>query len=437
MNTTAAYEPIGDREIRRTQALAWLVLVVGALLCALIALGVPFLAYRYVRTATVSESAAVEAKAGSVTIESPSGVRVPLQGGEPERVIEGSMISTDASSRAFAQLPDGSTFSLEPNSRVTLMRLRRSRFAVGEARPLVHLYFEAEPGLEARLQVGAAWGEVDYRITTVRGAVSLAPEARARLVLADNLLKVVATDGRVTVSSDGQMIALSGDQRAEVGSGLGLQGPLPAIEDRLANADFESFGTGGASDVPGWSFDRQGHGVHGAPDPGVARQERLPDGRAVISFRRIGSGGNPGTMLYYQRLSDEDVSTSAFVGISSTLRVDSQSLAGGGTQRTEFPVILNLVYESATGEDFRWRIGFYAVAPGDQDPNLADLQRFDRLVPLGEWYKLGTGNLLDAANPLGFAQQDLPRPARLRRFEIVASGHDYQSDVDSVGVWVK
>ncbi len=427
---------LAPREVQRVQALAWAVLGLGTLLFGALAIGLPALALHYARSATSGERAIVEPKLGSVAVQSPAGMPILLQGAEPREVSEGSWISTDSTSKAFVQFADGSTLHLAPTTRVQLLAVRRSRFRIGRQPRHIRIRAEPEPGAEARLSAGAAWGDTAYAIVTAHGVVDLQPEARIRLRLTADQLTVVVTSGEAYLSRGQARVKLATDQRAVAQGERDLHGPLPALENRLRNPDFAQSAaeTQGPAD---WTFDRQVSPTIARSDPGRALNELLPDGRSVLTFERLGSQGTPGTMLYAQSLEHLDVSECTYIGISATLRITFQSLPGGGTQRTEFPVILNLVYESASGDDYRWRVGFYARPPLPDDPHLAEIQAYDVQVPMAEWYRFQSGNLLAEANPFGFAARQLPIPVRLRRCEIVASGHDYGSQIDEIGLWLK
>jgi hypothetical protein len=54
----------------------------------------------------------------------------------------------------------------------------------------------------------------------------------------------------------------------------------------------------------------------------------------------------------------------------------------------------------------------------------------DVLVPLGEWYTFDSGELRDGRSPYAPGRQ----PIRLRRIELKASGHDFDTRIDSVSV---
>ncbi len=423
-------------EVQRVQALAWVLIALGTLAATVLAIGGPLLALGYARSATSADRATVEPKVGSVAVQSPAGMPILLQGFEPREVGEGSWISTDGTSKAFVQFADGSTLHLAPTSRVQLMTVRRNRFRFGRQPRQIRIWAEPNSEAESRFSAGVAWGDTEYTILTPHATVAVRPEGRVRFRLSRDSLTVVVAAGEAEVNRGSERITLLTDQRAVVERGGSLRGPLPALENRLYNAEFAQVASESSTPV-GWTFDRQVPAATARSDPGRALVERLPDGRRVLAFDRQGAGGTPGTLLYTQSLEHLDAGDCSYLGVSATLRITVQSLPGGGTERTEFPAILNLVYESASGDDYRWRVGFYAQPPRPDDPRRMELEAYDVQVPMAEWYRFESGNLLEQANPFGFAAHQLPVPVRFRRFEIVASGHDFASQVDEVGLWLK
>lgn len=439
MSATLPEIRTSDAERRRIQAVAWVVLLSALVIFILGAVGLPLLGLRYLRTATVAEKAVAEPRQGSLTLESVAGTRVLREGERSQVLFEGTTVSTYGQSSGFVRFFDGATLSLKSNVRVTVHRMRRPRFAafaVDQVPRQIEIVAVTQSEAQAELVVGTTWGDNEFVVTIPgRGQVLLAPESHARLVFANDRLKVLTTDGHVTVrNADGAVIVPAG-QRSEVSAVGPPLPPVDALENILVNGDFDEPPT----EANGWTFER----YPSSPlvlVPGRSRHQIVAGGRTVISFERLGSSGSSADMYYRQLLGDADVASSSFVGVSATVRVASQSLAGGGqaTPPTEFPVILKLIFESGSIE-YTWSVGLYAEPPEPDDPQAALLEEKHVRVPLGEWFEFDSGNLLDTDNRLGFAQRvpPLARPAHLRRFEVVASGHDYESQVDSAGVWVK
>jgi hypothetical protein len=422
---------------QRIQLVAWSVLLAAFAVFVTLAAGLPWLGLRYVQGATVSQHADVEARSGTVALEM-AGDRALLDAGAgARRLAEGAAVVTGADpDRAFARFFDGSTVTAGPNTRLTLVGMRRPRFAGGPDGRVVRLRAEpVRPDSPAQLCAGTTWGALTFDVHTPRGDVRVAPESRARLDLRPDGLRVTSLDGQVTLRGGGREVVLERDQRSEIGLSGGPTAPVPAIENLLVNGDFRL-------SAGGWIFDRAPAPAQvDLPDPGDARNSLSADGRHVLHFERSGSAGSPADLWFTQRLEGYPVSAASFLGISATLRVLGQSLAGGGSQGTEFPLILRLIGEGPGGEEVRWEAGFYVTDPEPDPETPAEVLPLARApippveVERGAWTTFETGNLLATGNP--YAVRLPTRPVRLNRFEVKASGHDYESEIDSVGLWVK
>jgi hypothetical protein len=140
--------------------------------------------------------------------------------------------------------------------------------------------------------------------------------------------------------------------------------------------------------------------------------------------------------MYYRQGLGADVSRARAISVTAELQVLGQSVPGGGARGTEYPLILRLHTENADGEQCDWITGFYAVAP---EPGSEYRTDNGVSVPPGEWTRFASGDLFDAGNALAFGNREPPcdRPAKLLWVEISASGHDYESLIDSLEVWVE
>ena len=160
-------------------------------------------------------------------------------------------------------------------------------------------------------------------------------------------------------------------------------------------------------------------------------------GSGLLSLSRRESGGSPADIVLRQDLPEVPLRDAAFLTVTATLRLRAQSLPGGGDRAEEYPLRLTLVAVDEQGDEFTWTMGFYALAP---DPEAAEFAgaRVDparsRLVPFDAWTGFDSGNLLDAANPLGFAQLPGRTAVALKRLEIKGSGHDFVAELEALRV---
>jgi len=417
---------------RSMEVTAWIVLLASLALFMTALVGIPYAILQFARRSTVAERALVESKTGSVMLESSTGITQVLATGQRKaEVPEGITVTTYPDASAYVRLFDQSVVHLRPNTSLGLRQMRRPRFDAGGATRHIGLALAAPAGQTAAATVGSTYGDVDFVVDTRHGQVRLAPDAQARIEVSDEGLEVVGGEGQVTVTGQGQAVPLGYDQRTVVRAGEAPQPPTAALKNVVADADFA---VPRPADTP-WEqvFDPA---LEVARVPGDATRERLGDGRTVMRFERRGSQGSPGDMYVKQALRTE-TDEASYLGVTGDLRVLLQDLPGGGTRLSEFPVILTLIAADADNDEFVWTAGFYARAPTPDDPAVPMPATPHQNVPLDEWYHFDSGNLLDESNPAGFARLGLPPPARLVRLLVKASGHDYVSEVDQVGVWLK
>ena len=421
-------------------------MLLGALLvCAIVAVGLPWVANGYAQAATIQEDALVERRDGSVTLVrgdrtvvlDPSGLRSAF-------APEGTSITTLADGRALVRLFDESTVNMDPGTQLRVVSTRRARFPWGDAEPRVVLEVRPEGDNEARLTMGTTWLGTEMEVRAGDATVTLEPESHARLVVRGDRTSVHALDGHVGVTSAGKRVRLDADTVTEVVQGAAPLAPAPALANLIIDGNFRR---------PlriSWAVRAEGEPL------GTARTA-VEDGRTVLEMERADSQGHPGDIVLEQSLSSHELSGASYLGLTVTLRIASQSLAAGGERDIEYPLMTKLVLERQDGsEDSPWEVGFYADDPGTEEPPPGELGITGVPVPRGEWVTFGTGNLLDPSSTPVLVGQDgeaLTSPAvdaafaaierfdavpqRLLRFELKGSGHDWFTQVDLVGIWTK
>jgi len=103
------------------------------------------------------------------------------------------------------------------------------------------------------------------------------------------------------------------------------------------------------------------------------------------------------------------------VVLSAEVRIDRQTLSGGGWLGTEYPILLRVQYRDLTGGRPTWYRGFFVENPANYPI------RDGQAIPHGEWVSFGF-NLLEL----------VPAPRFLERIELVASGWSYDAAIRNV-----
>jgi hypothetical protein len=144
------------------------------------------------------------------------------------------------------------------------------------------------------------------------------------------------------------------------------------------------------------------------------------------------SRSNPGDhteVAIHQRM-ERDVRDFDRLEVSLDVKLEFQSLSGGGLLSSEFPIIVRLDYKDLWGDDKFWTHGFYyqnnANYPIAPDPWGRPT---GEQVPRGVWYPYESGNLLDL---LGENQ-----PASITGLTVYASGWNYEGLVSEIQLIVE
>ncbi len=440
---------------RNLQIIAWSVLWAALAACLAIVVGGPMWVRAYLRSAMVDYEVTAACKAGSVTLSAGDDMRVltPDQG---ERTLsEGWSVETLGGAQAFLDFSDrspgsdhlGPTVTLEGGTRLAVREVRKPRFRWGRSPRRVVLTAGPATDQPAALSIGTPWDDTVVSVETAQGRVDLAPESRARLefrrpagagasagegvggragATGASALRVLAAEGVVTVTNASGTAVLPAGSRTEVALGHAPPAPTSGAENIVVNGGFRA-----PPEPNGWEGGR--YSANAGVSAGEARHE-IALGRSIVRFRRTGSEGTSAD-LYYRQALDVPVGPGAAISVTAELRVLGQSIPGGGAAGTEYPLIIRLRTEDAAGDQCEWPVGFYAVAP-----EAGSAYRTDNgvAVPLGEWFEFESGDLSDGGNPMGFGNRVPPcnPPVRLLRVEIRASGHDFESELDGVAVWV-
>jgi hypothetical protein len=437
MATPSAWDP------RRIQVLAWSILLSAFGVFVLLAIGGPWAAWRWAHVATRRAQADVRVTSGGLDRCVRSDCLPSLREDEAWSVPENATLELAAggNSAAFLNFADGSTAQLERFGRLRLIQLRRPLFSWGERRPTIALALDPVPGGTARLRAGSRFYDgppdraPEYRIDTPLGRVTLAPETHAMLRLDPAALRISVEMGEATVtpaaaagSPPATLIVRRGEQTT-IRPGEPPQPETDRPENVLPDADFSR----PPDPAEGWSAIPVAADVIAPP---VLSHELTTDGRTAMHFRRDGAQKTPADLVLVREFRDFDLTDATWLSVAATVRIDKQSLPGGGDRAEEFPLIVTLIFADASGNEQRWFTGFYSLAPDPTGSEFAGARVVDgrdvKVAPR-EWTDFDTGNLLDGTNRRSFAQL-ATIPVQLKRLEIKASGHDFDAWVDRIEV---
>ncbi len=389
--------------VQQASDLAWRVTVGAMMLLGALVVAIPTGRAWYIGWAIEARPATVRAIESVVFLQR-QGVGDWFAADSRDVLEEGDVVRTAINARAFIQFFDGSTALVYPNTTVTILRSQQGRF-----RP--DRYTLVLVVQEGRVRFGVAPPLDEEANAFVQARV---PGAEVHLVegsysvdVTKAVAQVTTRRGVATVHASGQSAAAATGQRVRVEPGKQLIGSLPARRDLIQNPVF------GSPDDNGVPLDWEFRDIS-ERDPGGTIKV---DGDGAVSFARSGFGH--GETILSQNV-DVDLWDFERVDIEAGVRVLSHSLSGGGWQGSEYPMILRITFRDITGTVHTWTHGFYLQ--NDDGLPVRDATR----VGSREWQRFES-SLLSL----------VPRPWRILRIEVVASGWDYPSSVNSVHLWAE
>ena len=392
---------------RDPQKVAWAILLASFFAFCTLAASIPLTIRWWIMTATTSHDATLEVISGTVLVRlrgMPPDVGVTSQ----REIPEGSVIRTDANSKALLTFFDDSRVTIFPGSEVRLIKVRSPSFALSPRSNEIALEQNA-----GRIRVGPALPTsrlTDWRVSTPHSQISLS-EGSYSVMVSNEASEIAVRRGEATVEAEGQTTILPPGRRVVVALGEGPSDLLPAAHNLIINGDF-------SRGLSGWrTYPTQGQeGVEG----GEAELTTL-EGREVLRLYRRGEEGVHTEAGIIQEV-DQDVSDYLSLQLRLDVRVNSHSLGGGGYLSSEYPVIVRIDYEDEYGSAAHWYHGFYCQN-AQNNPTLNG-----EGIRCGVWYPYEESNLLEILEP---------SPFYIRSVQIYASGWNYESLVAEIGVLVE
>ena len=399
-HTRGVLAPARERH-RGMQAFAWVSLVVAVGLLAAAILYVP----RGVAAlfSGVSESRPISATVleGTVLVQPPATATWQGMASRAD-LAEGTRLLTDDRARAFLRTREGSTVLLYNDTELAVQRMQYGRFNPALQDSVLRLF-------QGRIQIGVALHPAapDRRISLLAG--------QGRLDLGTGTYRIeMEPDGAVHLSvQQGTALVWLGSRVLEAPAGRRvvltpaetITGPLPLERDLIRDPLLDRL-----ADASAWSA----FVVTEAGPPGTVNPQ--PDGVWFERQTADGATDRHGESGLVQEL-DRDVRDYVNLSLRADVRTDRQTLSGGGTAGTEYPLMLRLTYLDAEGREQIWATGFYH----QNDAGLS--VKLGRQIPPGEWITFDHPTLL---------QETRPAPVRLRRLEVLGSGWEYRSAIRRV-----
>lgn len=383
---------------------AWVVLWTAFAIFWALVVGAFLGAKHYYDTATVPRTAALSLEQGIVLFRDAVSSTL-INAHDDLSLREGDDLLVGQGARASVTFSDGSFLRLHSGSQLRFSELRKSRFHDGFSRIALRL----EKGI-ARFQIAPPSTDTShFLVTTPHGSFFLS-EGNFGLDVADSRTRISSREGTASASGAGGTVRLGAGEKAIL-SKDGVAGPLPEGDQLLTNGDF-------SQGFAGWELLQ----VHEPGRPEEPGQRMLVTqkigGKEMVALRisrvsRMATHNETGLIQILNR----DVSDYQSLQLHAAVRVDEQSLSGGGYMGYEYPVMLRVRYRDATGGQIDWSHGFFHKNPeGRPTPNGQE-------VPQGQWV-LYEGDLMQVKQ----------KPVHIISVEVLGAGHSFDGMIANVGL---
>ena len=402
---------------RKPERVAWTVLWAAFITFCIIATGIPLGIRYYLLNETDEQDTQLQRIEGTILVQEADGNK-PTGVTESALLSPGDEVILDATSRGTLDFFDRSHITLYSNTNLELEQVEAPRFDLSKLPNSVTLNLKA--GL---VRVGVALPgerETDFQVVTPHTSLALA-EGSYRIEVTNQTTQITVVRGQATLGSDSSVEVLGQGTRTRIDLTGVPADPLPAAENLIENGDFqEPLATGWLTSTVVLTSAVQAPYVE-VVDVGGRRAARL--------VQMAAEDGNHTEVAIQQRL-DQDVRDFDRLEVSADIRLDFQSLSGGGLLSSEFPIIVRLDYKDLWGNDKFWTHGFYyhnrANYPIASNPWGRPT---GEEVPQGVWYPYESGNLLDLLGD--------NKPARVTGLTVYASGWKFDGLVSEIQLVVE
>jgi hypothetical protein len=401
------------------QRLAWTVLLLAFAVFCVLVIAVPLAGRSYLLNSTDAQTTAVTSVRGTILTSSKgASVPVPVTDGATIEVEEGTTVSTDATSQAILTFFNDSTLTLYGQTEVSLEAVRTPRYSFSpHANTIVIEVKHGRVRIAATNVIGVDENRgLDFNVITPDADAALS-EGSFSVEISEDMTQITARSGKAQISADGDVVMLASGERSVTMAGQPPSPPLPPEQNLVQNGDF-------SAPLEGmWEI----YKVE-PPSGAVTTTVSIVDIGGVRNALRLASNGEDGLhseVGVTQRI-DKSVLDYDSLRVQVDVRINLQSLPGGGTLGSEFPIMMHLSYKDADANQRDLYHGFY-YSPAPQDWILFDTpdnssERILRFL----WYPYESPNLLDS---LGSA-----KPVHLDYVRIYASGWLYDAYVTNVAL---
>lgn len=425
MSSTDANPGVRDR-----QRIAWMILLGSFFVCVVLTISIPVGIAVMLQNSTTLLDVMVQANERTVRIDNANGVSTALLPGTPEQAIEpDATVVTGGTQTAllFFAPPESeqrlARVQIYSNTLVRLLNADTPRFSMSDNTHTAALRMEngrillSIPDFEKRPFL--------LTIYTPQGRIELMEPGQYAILVTNEATQVSVQEGRATVSAvveEGirDVVDLVANQRGEIPTGAGPQGPLQTDRALLSNSDFSE----GKSN---WTFFSW-----------IVDQANQPKGTTAVTYTfgeprlHIIRDGEGHADVRFRQSVRQDVTDLEELKLAMTFRILGQTLGVCGFVGSECPLFIRINYVDTGGISQTWQQGFYASGEVDENAtpdvcvSCAVVQNVHQRVPLAQDF------FYEIDFPTKLARQGSLPPRLIESVEVVSSGHAFNVEVVNV-----
>ncbi len=417
---------------KNPERVTWFVLVTSFIIFCAIVVSVPLGVRAYLYNTTEIMPTTATSIRGTVLAK-------PLRDDQPLPLTRGTsldldkltIITTDDTSQATLSFFEGSDVTLYNNTLLILHAAYRPRFSISPNSALVSLEIVrgririnvAPPnGSPRRFAVQTPYAAVDLQ------AGSFAVEANNRQTF------ITAREGTAYVTANRQTIAVAEGEMTLVETGKPPAPPISAEQNLLVNGNFNRGFTTmwepaiyvpsdhltGTITITGADLWSKADVINHI----TSTIEAVPVGRRTVIKLSSEGTDNIHTEAGIRQAVNKDVQDFRSLRVNAFIRLNYQSLLGGGQLGTEFPIMLEIGYRDVEGNDRIWYHGFYYDPPPSSYILYDTPDNSSESISHFLWYPYESENLLARSGP--------DKPTFIKYIRIYASGWIYDAMITDV-----
>jgi hypothetical protein len=394
------------------ERLAWTMLLLAFITFCVMAVAVPLGVRWYLRNAMTNEVTAVTSVRGTVLAETrKASLPIPITDGSTAEVEETTRIATDSTSQAILTFFNDSTLTLYGETSVRLLRTRSPRFGWGRRPDTIVVELE-----QGRVRAAATSNsDLLFEVHSPQAVMSLG-EGSFSIAVDDDGTQITARLGQAQLASADEVVRLTTGERSMIHPGEAPSSPLPAEQNLLVNGDF-------SEPLDGvWEV----YEVEPSSNVLTTTAEIVEIGnRRALEFSSLGQDNLHSEVGVVQEV-NKSVQDFDSLRVHLDVSLDRQSLPGGGTLGSEFPIMVHLAYKDVNDNDRDWYHGFYYTPPPENWLLYNTPDNSSERIARYLWYPFESVNLL---NSLGET-----KPVYIKSIRLYASGWIYQARIADVAV---